>query len=190
MILSGESLAEELPDYEAESLNNLSHDKQISFHAHLGSGYRFIGPYNSEYCGELGKKVCLNRSPLFLDLGVSYGLSSSVELFLELRFGMENDFGPSPSSEGPAIFSIQPGVRYYIEEYGRSKVFSTLQMVVDTSEYIEGSDIDLAVKNVNGLLFDLHQFGGMYIFVAEMIGWKRWLRFEIEAGMGVQLRFG
>ena len=48
---------------------------------------------------------------------------------------------------------------------------------------------DFALRNVNGILLDIHRNYGMYLHFGETIGFVRWLRFEIDGGVGVQVRF-
>ena len=46
-----------------------------------------------------------------------------------------HDFGTVPSADGPHIHQFAPGARFFFSESGRSKFFSTAQVVFDTSAY-------------------------------------------------------
>ncbi len=47
---------------------------------------------------------------------------------------------------------------------------------------------DLGLRNVNGFLVDLHRTFGIYVHVGETISFVRWLRFEIDGGIGMMVR--
>ena len=48
---------------------------------------------------------------------------------------------------------------------------------------------DLGVRNSNGLMIEVMRNLGFYAQFGETIGFVRWLRFEIDFGLGVQARF-
>jgi len=166
---------------------------QFGVQVRMGSGYRGIFPYNDEYCGspqeDANNDFCSNRTPVFLDFGLSYRVLDRLDLLLEMRLGLEADFGINESSDGPRDRLYAPGVRVYFREGGTAKVFSTLQFVVDTTSYDQTDDTDLAVKNVTGFQIDPHRTVGVFFFFGETVGWRRWLRFEMEGGLGLQARF-
>ena len=171
-----------------------SHRGQFGIHAQIGSGYRGIFPYDNEYCGSpqegADSDFCSNRTPLFLDLGLSYRVLDRLDVFLEMRLGLESDFGVNEASDdGPRNRHYSPGLKIYFREGGSLKVFSTLQFVLDTTGYEQTDDSDLAVKNITGIQIDPHRTVGVYFFFGETVGWSRWLRFEIEGGLGLQARF-
>src|SRR5687767_15108941 len=88
-----------------------THKGQFGASARLGVGARGIATYeNRTYCGstdteaEFGyASVCTGRMPLMLGLEGSYGVGRKAELVLELRFGLESDFGSTPQDSGPHI---------------------------------------------------------------------------------------
>jgi hypothetical protein len=43
-------------------------------------------------------------------------------------------------------------------------------------------------SNANGFMFEVMRNLGFYIQFGETLGFVRWLRFEIDAGLGVQAR--
>ena len=69
--------------------------------------------------------------PLALDLEGSYGVSQRIELVLELRIGLERDFGTTPSESGPRPFHVAPGARFYFSEAKRTKLFVQPELVFD-----------------------------------------------------------
>lgn len=175
-----------------------SHRHQVGFHFQPGLGYRVLFPYEKEpptYCGQDGKSVCTGRAPFFLDAGVSFGVSRSLELMFEMRFGLEGDFR-SPTApataDRPQALAIQPGLKLYVDDEGSFKFFSTVQLSFDFTDYSStglDKDTDFAVRNANGFQLDFHKTFGAYFFIGETIGFARWLRFEIDAGIGLQARF-
>jgi len=171
-----------------------SHHGQFGVHAQGGLGFRFIAPYKDDlYCGQLlddgtPKRVCSERSPISLSLGASYGVSKSLELLMEVRFGLEQDFGIAPMSDGPKQLQFAPGLKIYIRDAGLTKFFSSLQLLIDTTEYDQVDGADIGLRNVNGLQFDFHRTVGVYFFFGEAVGFKRWFEFELDAGVGMQIR--
>ncbi len=180
----------------------LSHHKQFEVSLRLVEGLRAIAPYGSDaYCGDTDATranqfaaVCTGRTPFSIDLELGYGVAPKIDAFLELRLGLESDFGSSPSDvEGTRQFHISPGARFFFADAGSSKLFTTAQIVLDTSGYrnVAGGDLsaDFGVRNMNGLWFDLDKAYGFYIFVGETATFARWFRLELEAGIGVQGRY-
>jgi hypothetical protein len=177
------------------------HKGQLGVALQFGSGFRGILPYDDMYCGDRGEngsgsanaEYCLGRSPITADINLAYGVSRTAEVFLELRLGLERDFGKDPMLKGPHILAFSPGVKVYFSESGSNKFFSTLQLAIDTTDYEmpDGSDAgtDYSVKNANGIQFDLHRAVGLYLYFAEQVGWSRWLWVGMEAGAGIQSRF-
>jgi hypothetical protein len=173
------------------------HKGQFDINLHAGFGYRAIFTYDEEFCGDLkddgsgeNQSNCLGRSPFALDIALGYGLLDKLELFLQTRIGLESDFGPSAiDDDGPRVFALSPGIRGYIAEFGDSRFAATVQLWVDLTDYAQFDEVDLGVRNTNAFQLDLHKTFGMYFFFGEIVSWRRWLRFEVEAGLGVQARF-
>lgn len=172
-----------------------SHAGQVIVNMQIGSGMRGILPYDEgQFCGDLTNEgaaddFCLGRMPFSLDLNVGYAFNDQVEAFLEMRLGLEKDFGVSTLDSGPRVRRYSPGVKLYFSDVSSSKFFSTIQFIVDTTGHAQADETDYGFKNANGLQFDFHQTFGVYAYFAETIRWERWLSAEIEAGVGVQGRF-
>lgn len=178
----------------------LSHHKQFGVSLRFVEGLRAIAPYDDEFCGSTDAQngnqfsaVCTGRSPFAVDLELGYGIAQKVDLFLELRLGLEADFGSSPSDvDGTRQFHISPGARFFFADAGSSKLFTTAQVVFDASGYqdVAGGKLgtDFGLRNMNGLWFDIERSFGVYVFVGETLSFSRWLRFELEAGVGAQVR--
>lgn len=171
-----------------------SHRHQVELHLQGGIGYRGIFPYNDEYCGDLkdgggNKADCLGKSPVALDLGAGYGLTARLEAFVELRLGLERDFGTAPGLSGPRPLGLAPGLKLFIADIGATMFFSTLQLPIDFTGYDQADKADIGVRNVNGLQLDLHRTFGLYVYFGEEASWRRWLSFEVDAGLGAQVRF-
>jgi hypothetical protein len=198
------AFAQDADDDTAEETTLFSHKGQVGVHAQIGTGYRVLFPYDEEYCGQTDdsggtKSVCTGRSPFFLDLGLSYGITDAVELLGEVRLGIEKDFDSLGGSvDGPRPFSIAAGARLYVDAEGRFKFFSTLEGVVETTDYgptkstsdvVLTGVIDYGIRNVNGIMFDFHRTFGLYAHFGETITFVSWLRFELHGGVGAQVRF-
>ena len=159
----------------------------------LGSGFRAISPFDDEYCGDTegggNASTCLGRTPFQLGVIASYGVSASVEVIAEIALGLEKDFGASLSSgAGPRLIAFAPGIRGYLAEVGPGRVFATLQFWADFADYAQRPGNDYGIRNLFGVLFDVHDQIGAYVYVGENIAWERWLSFGIEGGIGVQGR--
>lgn len=185
-------------DYEASGGTErpYAHGGQFKLYSQFGAGYRIIFRYNdTDFCGTAGKTVCRNFTPPWVELGVGYGITDTFEVLVDLRFGLGDDLEPelSPASgeDAPKQFVISPGMRVFIDDAGSLKFFTTLQLAIDRTDYardVVGKETDIGVRNVNGLLVDLHRTFGVYVHVGETIGFIRWLRFEIDAGVGMMVR--
>jgi len=180
----------------------LSHKGQLQISVRVALGLRAIAVYNNdeEYCGEIDTAdnsfapVCTGRAPFALDFELGYGIARKVDAFLELRIGLESDFGSSPTdTEGARPFHLSPGARFFFSDAGKTKLFTTAQLVIDASGYkdIAGSKLgtDLGLRNMSGLWVDLDKAYGFYAFIGETATFARWLRFELEAGVGFQGRY-
>ncbi len=173
-----------------------SHKGQVGLHLQGVLGYRSIVTYDEEYCGDLkqddgggNSSTCYGRSPFGFDVGLGYGVLSMLEVFLEMRLGVERDIGTAPDMDGPHMFALAPGVKAYLGRIGEMEFFSTLQLPIDFTSFDQVDKNDFGIRNVNGLQLDLHRTFGVYLMFGEEVSWRRWLRFEIEAGLGVQARF-
>jgi len=180
----------------------LSHYHQIQASLRLALGLRAIAPYDTDvYCGDTDNTrangfaaVCTGRSPFALDFELGFGIARKVDAFLELRLGLESDFGRSQNdTEGTHQFHLSPGARFFYADAGSSKLFTTAQIVLDTTSYhnVGGGKLsaDFGFRNLNGLWFDLDKAYGFYLFVGETASFARWLQFELEGGVGIQGRY-
>lgn len=175
------------------------HRHQLGLALAFPIGLRVVSPYDGEYCGTSAPEatggnspLCGGRSPISLDLTLSYGVWSRFETIVEVRLGLEPDFGPTAGADGPRVHHVAPGVRAYYSDALASKVFSTLQAVIDFSDYRDATGAslgtDLGVRNLNGLMYDLDERIGVFAFVGETVSFTRWIRLELEAGIGIQGR--
>jgi hypothetical protein len=171
---------------------SLSHDMQFGIALLPGSGYRVVFPYQENiFCGQTGdngtfKRVCSRRVPIFVDVQPSFGLSQRWDLLVDLRFGLEADF------TGTRQFAVAPGFRYWVDPELPVKFFATVQVAYDTTAQHNPAirhNNDWAFRNSNGLMFEVMRNLGFYAQFGETIGVVRWLRFEVDLGLGVQARF-
>ncbi len=164
----------------------MSHYLQFGIALLPGTGYRAIFPYQEMInCGEQGKRVCTSRLGTFLDVQPSFGFASHWDFIVDLRFGLEEDF------TGTHEFAVAPGVRYWVDPQEHAKFFATIQAAFDTTAQHDAQlshNDDVAVRNSNGFMYEVMRNFGAYVQFGETIGFVRWLRFEIDAGLGVQAR--
>jgi hypothetical protein len=166
------------------------HYQQFGIALLPGTGYRAIFPYQNQNgvtinCGQPGKTVCTGRLPTFLDVQPSFGFADHWDVLIDLRFGLEQDFTTTHQ------FAVVPGVRYWVDPEEGAKFFATLQVAYDVTSqhdpFLKHND-DVAMRNSNGFMFEVMRNFGVYLQFGETIGFVRWLRFEIDAGLGVQAR--
>ena len=165
----------------------LNHYQQFGIALLPGTGYRGIFPYQEMVnCGQPGKRVCTGRLPVFLDVQPSFGFGERWDVLLDLRFGLEQDFTTTHQ------FAVAPGVRYWVDPDDEAKFFATIQVAYDTTPQHNSVTLthndDFALRNSNGFMFEIMRNFGVYLQFGETIGFVRWLRFEIDGGIGVQAR--
>jgi hypothetical protein len=171
------------------------HKGQFGLSARLGLGVRGIATYGTkdEYCGSIDQEdggpasVCTGRTPLALDLEASYGVARSIELALELRVGIERDFGIDQAQDGPRPVHLALGARFSFSETNRTKLFVQPMVVADFSDRMQGNDF--GVRGLQGFWIDLHRSYGIYAYVSETLEFARWLSASFEAGVGIQGRY-
>ena len=171
------------------------HLHQFALGLQVPIGVRAIITYNNEWCGVRGDNgsanatACIGRTPFTLDFEPAFGVKANLELMMEVRVGLERDFGGTTGNySGPRLFQWAPGVRFYFSEAGRSKLFSTAQLAFDFTGY-DGKPADFFLRNVNGFQLDLDPSYGLYFFVGEEAAFRRWFDFEVEGGIGIQGRY-
>jgi len=171
------------------------HKGQFGASARFSLGARAIVTYDNDvYCGKQDPEgafgyasVCTGRTPLALDVELSYGLKSTIELVLEMRLGVESDVGAMPGVDGPHPFFLAPGARFFFSDSARAKFFVQPEIVLDFGGYSTGNDF--GVRGIEGLWIDLHRSYGLYFYVGETLGFSRWLSASFEAGVGFQGRY-
>jgi hypothetical protein len=165
---------------------SLLHRDQFGLAVMPGSGYRIIAPYKDNVpCGQINTRVCAGRIPVFLDAQASFGFAARWDVIVDMRFGLEADFSQSHQ------FAVAPGVRYWVDADQPTKFFATFQGVYDLNPQHEPGvkDYDFGVRNANGFMFEVMRNLGFYLQFGETVGLVRWLRFEVDGGIGVQARF-
>ncbi len=181
--------------------SRVGHKGQFGLSAQFVSGSRFIKTWDDDdYCGDRGESstgnatYCFGRVPVVLDLTATYGVTANIELLFEMRFGLERDFGATQTSgEGPRLRHYSPGVRFFFNDRGVMKFFSTAQVALDSTGYEDASGasrgVDVALRNANGIFLDFHDAYSAYAFFGEELEFKRWLEVGLEFGVGVQGRY-
>jgi hypothetical protein len=177
------------------------HQGQLGLALAFSTGYRFIKTWDSErYCGERAGAgdgggnalYCFDRTPAALDVSLSYGVTRGLEVMLDLRLGVERDFGGTAVTDGPRLRHYAPGVKFWLSR-GAVNYFATAQLAIDATGYTDagGDDLgaDLRLRNANGLQVDFHDAYGVFAYFGEQVAFKRWLEVGIEAGVGIQGRY-
>jgi hypothetical protein len=164
----------------------MSHYLQFGIALLPGTGYRGIFPYQEMInCGQPQKRVCTSRLPTFLDVQPSFGFGHHWDIIVDLRLGLGQDF------TGSHQLAVAPGVRYWVDPDEAAKFFATVQVAYDATaqhDPLLHHNDDVALRNSNGFMFEVMRNFGVYLQFGETIGFVRWLRFEIDAGVGVQAR--
>ena len=180
------------------------HQGQFGLGLSLVTGYRFMTTWDADdYCGDRATAgdgggnaaYCFSRTPFAFDLALSYGVARGVELMLDIRLGIERDFGTSASASGsgPRLRHYAPGIKFWLTSRGQTNYFSTAQLAIDATGYQDagGQDrgADIRLRNANGLQVDFHPAYGIYVYFAEEVAFRRWLEIGLEGGVGVQGRY-
>jgi hypothetical protein len=173
------------------------HKGQFGLSARLGLGIRGIATYHNDiYCGKTDMmaargfaSVCTSRMPIALDLEAAYGVAKSIELTLELRIGIESDFGSTPNTDGPRPLRLAPGARFFFSEAKRTKLFVQPAFVIDFADYAQRPGNDYGVRGIEGFWIDLHRSYGLYVYIAETLEFAHWLSAAFEGGIGFQGRY-
>jgi hypothetical protein len=164
---------------------SLLHKYQLGIALLPGVGFRGIAPYGEGInCGQQDKRVCTGMLPFFLDVQPSFGFAEHWDVLVDLRFGIDSDFTRSHQ------FAIAPGFRYWVDPELPFKFFATVQGVFDATAQGDPrlQDNDFGFRNSNGFMFEVMSNLGIYLQFGETLGFRRWLRFEIDGGVGVQAR--
>jgi hypothetical protein len=162
-----------------------SHFKQGALGLIFGSGYRGLVRYKgSAPCGQEGKDFCTSRLPAFMDIQAAYGVTRGLSVITDFRVGLEQDFTHSRP------LAIAPGIKAYIDPEGLAKFFATIQLAFDlTGQAAGASQLDVGIRNANGLQFDLMRFFGVFVQFGETIAFRRFFRFELDLAVGLEGRF-
>jgi hypothetical protein len=164
---------------------SLLHLYQLGIALLPGAGFRIIAPYQEGIdCGQQAKRVCTGMLPFFMDVQPSFGFAQHWDVLMDLRFGIGTDFTHSHE------FALAPGVRYWVDPELSTKFFATIQGVYDATNQnnLKVRNSDFGVRNSNGFMFEIMRNLGFYFQFGETVGFARWLRFEIDAGVGLQAR--
>jgi hypothetical protein len=165
---------------------SLLHKDQFGVSVLPGTGFRIIAPYKDGIsCGQGINRVCTGRLPFFMEAQPSFGFARHWDVIVDLRFGIEADFN------GSHQFAVAPGIRYWVDAELPTKFFATFQGIYDLNPQHDPGikDYDFGVRNANGFMFEVMRNLGFYLQFGETLGLVRWLRFEVDGGIGVQARF-
>jgi hypothetical protein len=171
----------------ARNPDDRSHYHQFGLAVTAGTGYRVMFKYSSATTcnGVDGNTTCYYRSPAFLDAKAFFGVSKSVDLVVEQRFGLETDFFSNHD------LLLMPGIRVYPDASQAFKFYVQIQLVIDLSDPGNTSPnrYDFGFHEANGFQWDFLRWGGAYLQISETFGFVRSFNFQLEAGIGVEGRF-
>lgn len=171
---------------------SLDHRHQLGLTVLPGTGFRMIVRYNEEQiCVDASatdsKWICTNDVPFYADLGLSFAVTSTIDLLVETRLGIARDDAAGIGRQ----LAFFPGIRYWLDSEGPFKFFTTLQAALDRTRQSQDAvkDRDFGIRNANGLMWDPNRHLGVYVQLGETMGFTRWFRLEIDVGVGVQGRY-
>jgi len=174
----------------ATAKKGLSHKYQFGVAVRAGTGYRVIAPYHEEFCGDKkddggNKSVCGSRQKVWLELSPSFGFTHSLELLVDVRLYLEDDFS------GTKAFFVAPGIKYYTDPDDIFKFFASGQLVLENQEMGAGGpkSFDLGIRSALGIQFDILRYVGLYVQGGVTIAFLRWLTFTVDVGGGLQVRY-
>ena len=150
-----------------------------------GVGFRGIFPYagttTDDQLRPAGQARLHGLLPFFLDVQPSFGFAEHWDVLVDLRFGLGTDFTTSHQ------FAVAPGFRYWVDPELRVQVLRDdpgRRSTPPPSTIRWSKDNDFGVRNANGFMFEVMRNLGFYIQFGETLGFVRWLRFEIDGGVG------
>jgi hypothetical protein len=168
----------------------LDHRFQVGLGVRVGTGYRVIAPYDKEFCGEKDdsgnpKSVCGQRLPFFLELSPSFGITTSLELLVDIRLYLEEDF------TGTNAFFVAPGLKYYMDPESWFKFYGTAQIVFENQEQLSDNipSFDIGGRFALGVHFDIVRYVGLYVQGGIIGSFNRWLSFVVDFAGGLQVRY-
>lgn len=182
--------------------DTFDHGRQFALRAALVAGYRVVARYSdSPYCRdpdrsiarEEEQKVCGHAAPLALDLGLSYGLFSSLEPFLWARFGLSAE---QETNTDPLLI-LGAGVRLYTMSDSAFKIYIEPAVGVelegeagdpDWSDVSSRYKTDLVLHLAAGPQLDLAKNVGIYADAGITAGIVRAFHAGMELKLGVQVR--
>jgi hypothetical protein len=167
-----------------------NHARQFGLSLLPGSGYRIIVPYKEEVmCGDTSgnasRRVCTYSVPFFLEVQPSFGIYARLDFISDLRFSLQKE----PGTRNSHAFAFAPGFRFWLDQDVALKFYTTAQVVYDYVERIAVKSSDFAVRNANGLMYDPIKNLGLYLQLGWTMGLVRWFRMELDAGVGIQVRY-
>ncbi|MBI2892811.1 MAG: hypothetical protein HYY06_04615 [Deltaproteobacteria bacterium] len=176
------------PEEESSNLDDFSHRYQVNLRATFGKGYRVAFAYGDhEVCGDDDETPCYSGSPAFTDLDLGFGVTEGLELSVSIRLGLEDE--AKMGTVKPAFpLTLGLGVRSYPDPLSRVKLFIAARLLWDLTKTGAGEEQDFAVRAEPGLQVEIVRYVALYAQFGVTIGFLRWLRFEADAGGGVQFR--
>jgi len=176
----------------AAATSDLSHKYQFGVAVRMGSGYRVIAPYQEEDCGELDdqgnkKSVCGGMYPLWLEVSPSFGITSTLEVLVDIRIPLDK-----PSFTNSKGFFVAPGIKYFTDPESAFKFFLTAQIVFESQSQSGNAGLasfDFGVRSALGVQIDLVRYVGLYAQAGLIFGFNRWMSFLIDFGGGLQVRY-
>lgn len=163
----------------------LGHKYQFGLGVRAGTGFRVIMPYGDESCGDADAEVCGARLPVWLELSPSFGITQSLEVLLDVRLYLEQDFTDSRG------YFFAPGLKYYTDPNSLFKFYASGQVVFENQEQLPGGpgSFDIAARATLGVQFDVLRYVGLYVQGGLIVGFLRWLTFTIDGSAGIQIRY-
>lgn len=165
--------------------DHFGHRLQVGLSALVGVGYQFDVAYGGDHCnmgdGTIAS-VCNHRSPMTLDIQLSFGITEGLEILAEYRLGLiEETF-----LDGSRSMAAGLGIRYFISPLNRFKFFIGALLDID---FTQGLDLDVFLRPIFGLQIEIVRWVAFFIQASVNLSFIRSFGISLDGGAGIQIRF-
>ncbi|MCC7537274.1 MAG: hypothetical protein IT379_13715 [Deltaproteobacteria bacterium] len=182
---------------EEEERRRRDHKYQVGVRIAFGLPYRFRMEYggdDSAQCqadpeGETDEAFCTELGEPALDIGLEFGITDTLELFLLMRIGLTSDEFTDAN-----VLNLGLGLRSYTNPTDLVKFYLGFALMMDlgsTDNAMAGDygSFDFGVRGQFGFQFDVIRYLGIFIQIDPQLFFLRYLDTAIGGSIGLQGRF-